>query len=216
MRHRYPLLVLAAILLAGVPEGMLAQGNAAKSGKSDSITGKQQRAALVFGDRHALTLRAPDGWMLDTRSGRAQGLQAVFYPHGERWAASPSVMYCQVVARGKDIADRNAMIQYDQNRFRSSGPTAVIASGDSIVSGNGTRIPTSRFSGGARGTIEAVAYIEERSVVVLVVLSCRSPEIFERSLPAFRQLVGSYKFLADDQENIMRAIEAAEEFGFGE
>lgn len=211
------MMILPAMLLLGAAgENTVRKNEPVLAAPNDTAAPKEQRAALIFGERHALTLRAPERWTLDTRSGRAQGLQAVFYPQGERWAGSPSVMYCQVVARGKDIADRNAMIEYDQNRFRSSSPTAVVTRGDSIVLGNGAVTPTSRFSGGARGNLEQVAYIEERSVVVLVVLSCRNAEIFDRSLPAFRQLVASYKFLADDQENIMRAVEAAEEFGFEE
>lgn len=150
--------------------------------------------------------------MLDTRSGKAQGLQAVFYPQGEKWAKSPAVMYCQVVARSGDITDAAAMANYDQQRFRNASPSAVVAAGDSIPLNNNRHAITWNFSGGPRGTFERVAYIEERTVIVLVVLSCRSSEALERSLPAFRQLVRSYQFLADDYENILRAVEAAEEF----
>ncbi len=205
--------VLAATLLPALPGCLYAQGNNGNSrGTGDTVRLKQQRAALVFGDRHALTLRAPEHWTLDTRSGRSQGLQAVFYPQGEQWAASPSVMYCQVVPRD-EITNRDAIIASDLDRFRGSSPTAVAIAGDSLGVASGLWVPTVQFSGGPRGTIEQIAYVEERSVVVLVVLSCRNTEVFERSLPAFHQMVGSYKFLADDQENIMRAVEAAEEFG---
>jgi hypothetical protein len=170
-------------------------------------TAHREGAALIYGDRHALTLLAPDRWVLDTRSGERQGLQAVFYPQGERWSKSPSVMYCQVVGRGKDIRDLKAMLDYDQNRFRNSSPTALIEEKPALQAG-GRKAEVRHFTGGAHGTIEEVAYIEERTVIVMVILSCRSSEAYETSLPAFRQLVASYKFLADDQENILRAIEA--------
>jgi hypothetical protein len=214
MTYRYQMmLVLSAMALLAIPYGLFAQGKEITVKVPDTAGAKKQRAALIFGERHALTVRAPEGWVLDTRSGQGQGLQAVFYPHGDRWAKSPAVMYCQVVARSKDIADMAAMIQYDQERFRSGSPSAVVTPGDSIAIPGGRRAPTRSFAGGARGTFEQVAYIEERSVIVLVVLSCRSSELLQRSVPVFRQLVGSYQFLADDEENILRAVEAAEEFG---
>jgi len=207
------MMILSGMALLAIPRELCAQGEDVHAKAADSASTKKQRAALIFGERHALTVRAPEGWVLDTRSGQGQGLQAVFYPQGDRWAKSPAVMYCQVVARGRDIADRAAMIQYDQERFRSSSPSAVVTTGDSIMIPGGRRAPVRNFAGGARGTFEQVAYIEEKSVIVLVVLSCRSSELFQSSIPAFRQLVGSYQFLADDQENILRAVEAAEEFG---
>lgn len=201
-------LVVALLLIAA---GRLpAQGNAMKGG--DSLK-PERGAALIFGERHALTVRAPERWVLDTRSGSAQGLQAVFYPQGESWSRSPAVMYCQVVMRSSEIGDAGAMIRHDEQRYRGSSPTAVVAEGDSIALGTGMRIPTRTFSGGAAGTFEQVAYIEARTVVVLMVLSCRNRAALDSSRQAFAQLVRSYRFLAYDAENIQRAVEAAEEFG---
>jgi hypothetical protein len=156
------------------------------------------RNALIYGPLHAFTVRAPGGWTLDARSGRGQGLQAVFYPNGERWATSPAVIYCQVVARGKDIKDLKGMLDYDQARYRNSGPGAVVAPQQAIAINGSKSASVLRFSGGNSGTFSQTAYIEERAVIVLINLSCRSSEALERSLPA------------DDEENILRAIEAAE------
>jgi hypothetical protein len=167
------------------------------------------RSALIYGDRHALTIQAPAGWVLDTRSGQRQGLQAVFYPQGERWSKSPAVMYCQVVGRGREIRDLKGMLEFDQSRFRNSSPTALVEEQPALPAGAGKKAIVRHFSGGAKGTIERVAYIEERTVIVMVVLSCRDAEAYQRSLSAFGQLVASYRFIADDQENILRAIEAA-------
>jgi hypothetical protein len=174
----------------------------------DTAALHRDRAALIYGDHHALTIHAPDNWVLDTRSGQRQGLQAVFYPQGEHWAKSPAVMYCEVVGRGKDIRDLKALLDFDQSRYRNSSPTALVEEEPALQAGGRSAV-VRHFSGGAKGTIESVAYIEERTVIVMVVLSCRTPEAYQSSVPAFKQLVGSYKFLADDQENILRAIEAS-------
>lgn len=186
---------------------LVASGDTMAQADSSSATGK---AALIYGAGHALTVRAPEGWTLDSRSGRAQGLQSVFYPNGQKWKSSPAVMYCLVVPRGSTIADRNAMIAYDVERFRNGSPTAAVTEQESIALGK-KESAIRQFTGGASGSFEQRAYIEERTVVVMLVLSCRSQEMLDTSLPAFSQLVGSYTFLADDEENILRAIEAAEE-----
>ena len=193
-------------------QGTVVQGTTAQGTppRTDS-TRPPGKAALIFGNNHALTLRAPDAWVLDTRSGKAQGLQAVFYPQGERWANSPAVMYSLVVGREGDIKGVGDMIEYDQARFRNSSPTAVVLEGAAIPLRAGRNIPTRQFTGGPKGTLEKVAYIEEGKVIVMIILSCRTPEAFEKSATAFRQLVTSYTFLADDRENILRAVEAAEE-----
>jgi len=188
--------VLPALLLLCVSASGRAQ--------NDSTDG---RAALVVGPTFALTVRAPQGWVLDTKAGRKQGLQAVLYPRGASWGASPVVMYCQVLGRD-GTRDRDALIRSDIETHQSSAPTALVAEQEKIVVRKGGVALVERFAGGARGTIEETAYLEERTVVVLFVLSSRDTTAFHHSLASFRDLVGSYSFLADDAENIQRAIEA--------
>ena len=208
MKLRY--LVLLPLLLFSLLHAGHAQSAAKVPLKSVDTAGAATRNALIYGPLHAFTVRAPGGWTLDTRSGRGQGLQAVFYPNGERWATSPAVMYCQVVARGKEIKDVKGMLEYDQARYRNNGPGAVVAEQPAITIKANKSASVLRFNGGSNGTFSQTAYIEERAVIVLVNLSCRSSDAFERSLAAFTEFVRSYTFLADDEENILRAVEAAE------
>jgi hypothetical protein len=44
---------------------------------------------------------------------------------------------------------------------------------------------------------EAIAYLDEAKVVIMLVLSARSKKEFEAELPAFNGLVSSYLFLGD-------------------
>lgn len=166
-------------------------------------------AALIFGRTFALTVRAPQGWTLDSRAGRKQGLQAVLYPVGSSWEESPTVMYCQVL--GRDAThDRQAVIDADIQAYRNGAPTALVLEQSELPVAKGEPALVYRFAGGARGTIEETAYLNERTVVVLFVLSSRDTAAFRTSLDSFHDLVSSYSFLADDAENIQRAIEAVE------
>lgn len=170
------------------------------------------KAALLYGSNHALTIRAPKGWTLDSRSGRAQGLQTVFYPNGTTWAASPTIMYCQVIPRTATMKDRASLVASDVDRYRASSTTAVIEVGDDIPLSRDQSAQVRRYYGGVSNRFEVTAYIEERTVVVVLVLSCSTPEEIEKALPNLRDLVDSYSFLGDDRENIQRALEAVEDY----
>ena len=47
---------------------------------------------------------------------------------------------------------------------------------------------------------EAVAYVPEADLVMLVVLSSRSPEGFQKALGAYRELVQSYAWVGSNTE----------------
>jgi hypothetical protein len=53
------------------------------------------------------------------------------------------------------------------------------------------------FDGDTFGNSEAVAYLDEGKVVVMLVLSARTKKEFEEALPAFSELASSYLFLGD-------------------
>ena len=54
------------------------------------------------------------------------------------------------------------------------------------------------FEGDEHGNFEAVAYIDEKQAIAMLVLSARKKSDFERAYPAFEKLVGSYRFLTSD------------------
>lgn len=168
------------------------------------------KAGLVYGSRYAFIVRAPAAWTLDNQSGKRQGLQVVLYPTGQSWAKSPSVMYCQVVPKGGTVGGASALIAEEEARFRSQSPEATVEPLPEIRVGDSATALVRRFSGGRNHAFEATAYVEERTVIVSLILSCRTREAFDAALPAFTALVRSYRFLADDDENILRAIEAVE------
>jgi hypothetical protein len=47
----------------------------------------------VHGVNHCYYLNEPTGWVLDTESGKRQGLPMVFYPKGSSWAKATTVIY---------------------------------------------------------------------------------------------------------------------------
>src|SRR6185295_8947918 len=61
-----------------------------------TVAAAQNDSGIIYGKNYSFALMAPKGWVLDTTSGRQQGLQAVFYPNGSSWKNGAAVMYANV------------------------------------------------------------------------------------------------------------------------
>jgi hypothetical protein len=153
-------------------------------------------SGLVFGDNHAFWLTAPPGWVLDNKSGVSDGLQAVFYPAGQSWRDGIAVMYSN--AASKQVKSLAVFIAGDVDRFKSQSPKISVRDAPSAKTRDGKTATVKLFRGDAAGNSEAVAYVEEDKVFVLIVLSSRNERAFEQALPAFLQLVQSYQFMTEN------------------
>src|SRR6266480_5026241 len=56
------------------------------------------RGGIVNGPKAGFNIAAPDGWVLDTESGKHQDLPCVLYPKGSSWADAKTVMYAKVAS----------------------------------------------------------------------------------------------------------------------
>lgn len=156
------------------------------------------QSGIVYGKDHAFLIRPPAGWVLDTRSGQAQGLHAVFYPRGSGWLTGPVVMYVNA-ARKEDGASGGveALIAEDLARLKKHSPDVRASRLPALKTQDGRTAVVRLFEGDQWGNREAVAYIEEKKIVSLVVLSARTKEQYEAARPAFDALVASYAFISD-------------------
>lgn len=158
----------------------------------------EMKEGLIYGKNHAFSLTAPMGWVLDNHSGVSQGLHAVFYRGGEAWESAITVMYANTASL-EDEAHKSLeqLIKYDLNNFKKNYDGILITDGkDIMISGNVVG-KIKYLSGESYGNYEAISYIDAGKVGVLIVLSSRTKDGFETSLPAFEDLVKSYLFLAD-------------------
>jgi hypothetical protein len=134
-----------------------------------------------------------EGWVRDGKSGLAQGYAAVFYPKGGSWKESPAVIYTTAQKReGKvpllDFIDRELA------PLRARGLDVTRES--PIQARDGKQAEVCFLSGGDYPNHEAIAYFEEETVFVLVVLSAKTQAAFSDALQPFTEVVSSYKFLS--------------------
>lgn len=159
---------------------------------------EESQGGILYGPGVSFLLKAPEGWELDPQSGQSQGLTAVSYPKGSSWKDSPVVLYVSIA--DKDPATLDAFIADEVGRFRKEhGEGLKIETGKAIPTQDAKKsAEVRRLSGDQFGNFESVAYLGEEKAYVMIVLSSRNREVYEKSQKAFEQLVGSYKYLTSN------------------
>ncbi len=153
---------------------------------------------IVYGKDHAFSLTAPDDWVLDNNAGRSMGLHAVFYREESSWKNATAVMYANTAHKSVEGNETlKNLIKTDISRFKKNSPgIKIIDAGE--VKADGKRAVVRKFTGDKWGNYEAVAYIDESKVIVMLVITSRSKKDFQDFYPSFIELIKSYKFLTSD------------------
>ena len=160
---------------------------------ADSLAGLGA-SGLVYGKQHAFSLTSPPGWILDSKSGRANGMQIVFYRRGTNWKSAIEVMY----ANGDDMADSEAValdryIADDVASFRQRDPRVEVHTAVPLPTHDGVAAEVREFLSDAHQTYDAVAYVAAPRAVITLVLSARTRAALRNAYPDFRRLVGTYQ-----------------------
>jgi hypothetical protein len=139
----------------------------------------------------------PGGWVADDSSGMGARIRVVFYPRGETWKTASTVMYVNPFHQDAGaVKPVEQMIARDLDDFHKHSPTGKVITAEPIKTRNGQTGQVRYFAPDGNRPLEAVAYMEEKTLVNLIVLSAREPEAFKRALPAFHDLVFQYRFVA--------------------
>lgn len=156
------------------------------------------KTGIIYGDNHAYSLTAPDGWILDNKSGVNQGLYAVFYRQGETWNNAVTVMYTNTASLEND-AHRTIeqLIKYDLDKFKKEYSDIQIIDAKDIVIKENVVAKVKYLSGQSYGNFEAMAYVNAGKTGIMIIMSSRTKQGFDNSLIPFECLVKSYLFMSD-------------------
>jgi len=158
---------------------------------------------IVYPPRQAFMISAPPGWIRDTSASRM--LAVVFYRTGESWQDGDAVMYLNtVVPDSGRQADPAQELREDSLRFNLLAPGVRVARLALMRTKDGRLAAVQRFTPDPR-TYEGLpsrgfvvlAYVQDKTVTPVLVLSARTHAAFEAALPAFRYLVSSYSLVSD-------------------
>lgn len=163
--------------------------------------GTQAEFTILYGDNHAFGITPPAGWTVDDTSGLGSKIRVVLYPNGQKWDSAPTVMYVNPLHQ-KTGTRRSLlqMIDHDVAEFIKKAPMGRVTAAAALRTGKAKTAEVRYFAPAGGAPVEAVAYVPEDELVVLLVLSSRDPAGFKRHLPAFESLVSSYQFVAGDIE----------------
>jgi hypothetical protein len=168
------------------------------SAVADSST---RKALVIEGDNHLFMVSAPAGWVLDDTSGMGSRIRCVFYPKGEQWSTAATVMYVNPLhGYGAKTRTVSTLIAEDEKSFRQRSPKGKITDAGTIPTAGKKAAVVRYFSNDGGPAHEAVAYVPEADLVMLLVLSSKSPQGFQGALAAYRELVQSYAWVASNAE----------------
>ena len=176
----------------------VAPGATAATAPHDTST---RRALVIEGDNHLFMISAPEGWVLDDTSGMGSRIRCVFYPKGQKWATAPTVMYVNPLhGYGAKTRTVSMLIAEDEKSFKKNSPRGKVTDGGTIQTSGRKTAVVRYFSSNGGSAHEAVAYVPEAEMVMLLVLSSKTPEGFQGALAAYRELVQSYAWVASNAE----------------
>jgi hypothetical protein len=128
-------------------------------------------------------------------------IRCVFYPRGEKWSSAPTVMYVNPLhGHGTKTRTVSALMAEDEKSFKKNSPRGKVTDGGTIQTSGKKTAVVRYFSHDGGPAHEAVAYVPEAELVMLLVLSSKTPQGFQGALPAYREMVQSYAWVASNAE----------------
>ena len=184
-------ILVAAFLLAAVPTVVRAQDASPRDELGEG--------AILYGEDFAFMIGAPENWAIDSRIGHQLGVLAVMYPRDPGWTDAPAVMYAAHFDK-VDTLTFAQVVALDLERTRRESPGIEIERVDPIVTSAGDTAVVYHTTGDRHGNHDAVAFVDQPTVVVMVVLTSRAPEAFAAILPAYEKVVASYLYMNREPE----------------
>jgi len=176
---------LSIVFLLSVSASVLSQ-------KSDGVDG-----TILLGLHYGFILKGPDGWLIDSAAARPEGLEAVLYREGSSWKNAVAVMYVRVIYKNEMQATVEKVISNDVSDFLKQSRETKAWESPNLATRDKKQAVVKGFYDAPNKNHELVAFIDEPKVVVILVFSSRDKDEFEKSLPAFKALVGSYFFVKE-------------------
>jgi tetratricopeptide (TPR) repeat protein len=156
------------------------------------------RGGIVRGPKVAFNITAPEGWVLDTESGRGQDLPCVLYPKGSSWSDAKTGMYAKVASpqwEGVEAFVRSAIQGMKEKR---GTPKQKIASGktkdghDYFINEYPATKTYSQW--------ERVGYVQLPQGVAYIVLTSRDQASYKKDSGALEKVLQSLTYVEPKSE----------------
>jgi len=160
-----------------------------------SVRGQQRDGTdgvIFFRPDIKFILKEPNGWVLDSKAGATNEVDAVLYPKGSSWKDAVTVMYARVVHKDETQKTVEKVVSDDIADFLKQSKDSKVTDTPSLPTRDKKQAIVKDFFDAENKNYESVAFIDNAKVVVIIALSSRTKAEYEKALPAFRELVASY------------------------
>lgn len=152
------------------------------------------QTGMLFGKDHSFYMTAPQGWVLDNKSGVKQGVHMVFYPRGFTYQNSPVIAYGQSSPLTDSIRTIEDWVKSTIQDFKDNGSTNCTGRKEKTIQLPGGMTAEIYFYSGDRwGNYEAAGYILEKKTINFLVFNSRYKKAFDDNIAKFYEILNSYK-----------------------
>jgi tetratricopeptide (TPR) repeat protein len=156
-------------------------------------------AGTVYGPKVGFSISAPEGWVVDNESGKAQDMACVLYPKGSSWSDAKTVMYANIA--GPEFEGVNAFVAtaIEEMKAKRGIPKEKIATGktkdghDYFIN----EYPATK----AYSQWERVGYIQLPQGVAFIVLSSRDQASYRKDSGALEKVLKTLVYLEPKSES---------------
>jgi hypothetical protein len=190
-------LAIAMVSAPTVPAASAAPApKPAKAAAPAAASEAQPELTILYGDDHAFGIIVPKGWTVDDTSGINSKIRVVLYPKGQTWAGAQTVMYVNPLHQKQEQRRTlRQMIEKDVADFKKQSPRGSVSAQAPLQTAVGQSAEVRYFAHDDGPPTEAVAYVAEDQLVMLLVMQSRDGAGFRQNLPAFQSLVAGYRFV---------------------
>ncbi len=158
---------------------------------------------ILYGKDNVYFLKAPEGWVLDSSSGKKQGLHAVFYPENGSWKNSKTVMYSMAILKqNKNTKDLASYMAYALETLKKRSSKLTYEDRNDLKSIKGKKAKIRTFQNTYGGNTEVAAYFNEGKSVTLIVMTSRNQDDFDKNYSSFEELIKSYVFIGTEIKKV--------------
>jgi tetratricopeptide (TPR) repeat protein len=153
---------------------------------------------IVYGPKAGFNISAPEGWVIDSESGKGQDLPCVLYPKGSSWSDAKTVMYAKVASPQWEGV--NAFVEWaiQGMKAKHGTPKEKIASGktkdghDYFIN----EYPATKIY----SQWERVGYVQLPQAVAYIVLSSRDQTSYSKDSGALEKVLKTLSYLEPKSE----------------
>src|SRR5262245_21741655 len=155
-------------------------------------------SGTVHGPKAGFNIRAPEGWVIDTESGKGQEMPCVLYPKGSSWSDAKTAMYAKVASPEWEGVEAFVSWAIEGMKAKHGIPRQKIASGKT-KDGHDYFIneypATKNYSQWDR-----VGYVQLPQGVAYIVLTSRDQASYQKDSGALEKVLKTLFYLEPKSE----------------